>query len=516
MMRPVMNRKSVHRCRRGRAVLAAALAATVLAPGAVPAPASAAAPAFTGAGPIEVVSSERLGPRLHTVRVRTAALGGRPVDVRVLVPAGYDDAAAARRRYPVLYLFHGTSGRAADWTTMGDAERTTAGRDLIVVMPDAGFDGDGGGWFTDWFGTNGAGGPPKWETFHIRELLPWIDRTLRTVAERRGRAVYGLSQGGYGAMSYAARHPDLFAAAGSFSGAVNTTADAEAQAYTTPIVEATAVGLSGRGANEVFGPRTTQQLNWAAHDPATLAGNLRGMDLRLTTRNGRPGPLDDAPNPPSMVIEAGVRRLTQLFQGHLDRLGIPSSYHDEGPGQHTWGYWARDLRGAVPALMELFARPRPAPARITHQAAEARFSAWGWDVEMRRPAAEFATLKDAAADGFALSGSGSARVTTPPVYAPRSAATVRLRAPTTAGTERLVADAAGRLRIEVPLGPGNPDQAMTAAAALRGTRVFTTQVRIDGIARPRACVKRRAAAGRRGTARGRAPAPRCRGTRVSR
>ena len=54
------------------------------------------------------------------------------------------------RRYGVLYLLHGTSGRAADWTTSGGAEQTTAGRPLIVVMPDIGLNGDGGGWCTNW------------------------------------------------------------------------------------------------------------------------------------------------------------------------------------------------------------------------------------------------------------------------------------------------------------------------------------------------------------------------------
>ena len=60
---------------------------------------------------------------------------------------------------------------------------------------------------------------PRWETFHIDQLIPWIDHNLRTVADRRGRAIAGLSQGGFCSMSYAARHPDLFGVALSFSGA---------------------------------------------------------------------------------------------------------------------------------------------------------------------------------------------------------------------------------------------------------------------------------------------------------
>ena len=54
---------------------------------------------------------------------------------------------------------------------------------------------------------------PKLETFTIEQLIPWVDGHYRAAARRRGRAVAGLSMGGFGAMSYAARHPDLFASA---------------------------------------------------------------------------------------------------------------------------------------------------------------------------------------------------------------------------------------------------------------------------------------------------------------
>ena len=119
----------------------------------------------------------------------------------------------------MLYLFHGTSGRASDWVNAGDVVETTAGLPLIVVMPDAGFDGNGGGWFTNWVDQTTHLGPSQWETFHVEQLIPWIDANLRTVASREGRAVAGLSQGGFGSMTYAARHPDTFVSVASFSGA---------------------------------------------------------------------------------------------------------------------------------------------------------------------------------------------------------------------------------------------------------------------------------------------------------
>ena len=92
----------------------------------------------------------------------------------------------------------------------------TAGQPLIVVMPDGGR----GGWYSNWH-NGGRGGPPAWESYHIGQLIPLVDRRFRTVAARRGRAIAGLSMGGFGAFSYAARHPDLFTAAASFSGGLD-------------------------------------------------------------------------------------------------------------------------------------------------------------------------------------------------------------------------------------------------------------------------------------------------------
>src|SRR5262245_29723165 len=125
-------------------------------------------PALADGHGIHVESARQLDPRQLDAEVSTAALQ-HPVDVRILLPDDY--AAHPHRRYPVLYLFHGTSGRPSDWINFGNAEQTTAGLPLIVVLPDAGFNGDGGGWFTNWY-NGGAGGPRRGETFHIARVVP--------------------------------------------------------------------------------------------------------------------------------------------------------------------------------------------------------------------------------------------------------------------------------------------------------------------------------------------------------
>ena len=202
---------------------------------------------------IHIQSQRWLGPRQLDAELQTDALQ-HPVDTRILFPRAYFK--HPERRYPVLYLFHGTSGRPSDWVKSGDAKKTTRGLPMILVLPDAGFNGDGGGWCTNWY-NGGRHGQPEWETFHIDQFIPWIDSNLRTIPARRGRAIAGLSQGGFCSLSYAARHPDLFTSVAAFSGAAEIDRDPEAIALVTPIIQATAAGLDHAGPDDMFGPRAT-------------------------------------------------------------------------------------------------------------------------------------------------------------------------------------------------------------------------------------------------------------------
>ncbi|MGH3388514.1 MAG: alpha/beta hydrolase [Actinomadura sp.] len=198
---------------------------------------------------LRVTGSTRLTERLWDLTMDTPALDF-PVQVRILLPDGYDE--RPRRRYPVLYLLHGSFDTAASWTDKGDAERLTAGLPLIVVMPATAGKGDAGGWASDWR-NEGRGGPPKWETFTIDQLVPWVDARYRTRTERGGRAIAGLSMGGFSALSYAARHPDLFAAAASFSGAVDTN-----RLAVQPVVQLETLADGGATPDAIWGPARTR------------------------------------------------------------------------------------------------------------------------------------------------------------------------------------------------------------------------------------------------------------------
>jgi S-formylglutathione hydrolase FrmB len=259
--------------------------------------------------------------------LRTPALDG-VTRVRILLPAGYR--ADPRRRYPVLYLLHGAESDYRSWTRYGDAEAITARTAMIVVMPDGGTMG----WYTDWYqGQKPV--RPLWETYHVGELVPWVDAHFRTIAARRGRAIAGLSMGGYGALSYAARHPATFSAAASFSGALE-------------------IGSEG-----AWGPRSENPTRWRAHLPISLVGRLHALALLdVRTGNGDPGPLDKRGTRSSCGacrLERFLHPANVRLHERLRRLAIKHVWDDYGPGTHDWPYWRRDLRETLPGMIRALA-----------------------------------------------------------------------------------------------------------------------------------------------------------------
>ena len=435
---------------------------------------------------IHVVAATWVNQRMLDVTMSTAALA-KPVHVRVLVPSSYF--VDTTRRYSSIYLLHGcAAGRPSngleylEWSN-NDVEAITKDAPAIVVMPEAG----GGGFYTDW-SNGGAGGQPKWETFHIEQLLPWIDHNFRTIADRANRAIAGLSMGGIGSLSYASRHPDLFGSAAAFSGAAALT-NAEGVDPLASVVVTACAASDGGGADSIFGSPTTDELNWRAHgDPARLVTNLRNTSLYLYTGNGQPGPLDP-PGTGVSVVEVLAHMATVAFHDQLVAADIASFFDDYGPGTHAAVYFKRSFQDVLPRFLADFATPRP-QVPFTYQTADSRYSVFGWQVKIDRLAGEFSVIQDAGVEGFRLSGSGSATVVTGPVLERRQVYCVAVHSGTSVTTDVVRANREGALRVKVPLGAPNPDQQFTAAADAAGTNVYTSTVtftRAPGGPRGRAC-----------------------------
>jgi S-formylglutathione hydrolase FrmB len=369
-----------------------------------------AAPA--GAQGLTTVSSQALTPRVTEYVVNSPALNGAS-SLRVILPAGY--AENPTRRYPVLYLLHGAFDDYRSWVDKGGAEAATEPYPMIVVMPNGGTFG----WYANHY-NNG----PRWEDFHIRELIPWVDATFRTKPERSERAIAGLSMGGGGTAAYAGRHPDLFAALAPFSGVVN------------PI-------LLGPGEN-VHGPKATEIARWQGSDGTYLTPNYRTMaHIAVRTGNGTPGDLDTPGRPPD-GLEAALHTQNVNLHDRLTGLGIPHVWQTAN-GTHTWPYWERYLRQTLPEFQQVFDGDVPTPAKVNFRLPDNRWSAWGWTVQFdaARPY-DWTHLENADATGFSLTGKGLATVTTPAAYPPGKAYKAN-------GTP-VTADAEGRLTFGVDLG----------------------------------------------------------------
>jgi len=146
------------------------------------------------------------------------ALGGRRQPIDVYLPPGYGTHPA--RRYPVLYLLHGVPGRPGAFLATVRAgvveDELVARRKLrpmILVMP---FGSTGS--FTDKEWANGVGPNDAWETFLARDVVRAVDQRYRTIANGSGRALAGLSEGGYGALNIGLHHPGEFRVLESWSG----------------------------------------------------------------------------------------------------------------------------------------------------------------------------------------------------------------------------------------------------------------------------------------------------------
>ncbi|MEA2168462.1 MAG: hypothetical protein QOF76_1762, partial [Solirubrobacteraceae bacterium] len=233
---------------------------------------------------LTVVKTERRDAQTTIYYFRSAAVGpdATPdgiVRARVVLPRRY--ASEPTRRFPVVYHLHGTNNSATTWTD-ADVEKYIVGdTPVILVMPDGG----NYGFYTDHYGSvvGTTTQPPAWDTFHNLELVPWIDAHLRTTGRH---AIAGSSMGGFGSMAYPERHPGLYDAAASLSGAL----DIEL-AGTQPVLYA-AWGPC------VWGNPVTDADNWHANNPTEHVDKLKGVSLYVSSGNGLPGEHDDLGSPP--------------------------------------------------------------------------------------------------------------------------------------------------------------------------------------------------------------------------
>jgi putative tributyrin esterase len=277
---------------------------------------------------------------------------GRKMKYNIVLPAKYEQ---ATDRYPVLYLLHGYSGNYTNWSRMGVPDYARA-YDLIVVMPDG-----GNSWYVNWAKSE-EGQKNNWEDAIIKDLIGHVDATYRTIAKREGRAINGLSMGGYGGLLLGLKHPDMFCSVGSHSGAIALakTAAERLKAGTEPKKGKTPsstvdpkIGIEGFSSQAERSPKGqifSDADNASANDPFQLVlaiprDKLPHIYIDCGTEDG--------------LIKSNIEFVKLLMEKQ-----IPFTYAQSGGG-HNAPYWTREVGHSMAvqfAIMERSLGKTPAGA----------------------------------------------------------------------------------------------------------------------------------------------------------
>jgi len=217
-----------------------------------------------------------------------------------------------KSRFPVVYLLHGYDGWYSNWIIRVPELINYADQyQTLIVCPD--------GAKNSWYFDSPLDSAFRYETHIATEVVDYIDKNYKTIADKNKRAITGLSMGGHGALFLALRHPGIYGAAGSMSGGVDLKESKNRYE------------ISGR-----IGDTLLQAGNWQKFSVINIIENETNRGLKLFIDCGDRD-----------IFIDGNRRLHQKMQ----RLKIPHTYI-ERPGEHNWDYW----RNAIPYQLLFFQR----------------------------------------------------------------------------------------------------------------------------------------------------------------
>ena len=252
--------------------------------------------------PLPAVITSTAGSKVLSRTMHSEALD-RDWPYILYLPPGY---APREDRYPVLYLLHGSGGDASDWITQGHLQRIVDGliarheiAPLLIVMPQGG---------TDWY----VDRKEPIETAFFEELLPEIETHYAVQTGRDGRAIGGVSMGGFGALRYAMTRPQHFCGAMLLGPAIYSG---------DPPIGSAARYVRVFGDRQ-FDPHVWRSLNYPAQWQAYLS---RGYRVPMFIAAG-----DD-----DLRIQAEA---SQLYT-HLREANQPAELRIIDGG-HTWAVWS--------------------------------------------------------------------------------------------------------------------------------------------------------------------------------
>ena len=237
-----------------------------------------------------------------------------PMDVNVILPDSY--ATSPEKKYPVVYILHGYDGNYTTWLTLTEPRLDSLAThyNMIFVLPDG---------RDSWYWDAPADSTLKMESFFVDELVPYIDKNYRTIADKNHRAITGLSMGGHGSLYLAMRHSDIWGSCGSMSGGVNINKDKWAKSWK----------IATR-----LGDKAQHPERWENYTVINLVKDLKPGQLNIIFDCG----VDD--------FFIGVNR---ELNEELLKYNIPHDY-TERPGRHTHPYWKNSIRYHLQYFHDIF------------------------------------------------------------------------------------------------------------------------------------------------------------------
>ena len=235
---------------------------------------------------------------------------GRQISYALYLPLSYD---ASERKYPVVFFLHGANENERRWSTRGRTDimidrMVEAGEigEFIVAIP----------FGANSFYTNSISGE-RWEDMITTEFIPMIESTTRAEGTRAGRALSGISMGGYGALKLAFKHPEFF---GSVSAHSPMLIDDFAAAANRLRRARTFYALF----DNIFGV-SRDLAYWDENNPLRIARDTGGLDgLRIYF---------DCGTADEYGFHVGATQLSEI----LNARGIDHEFH-LFPGNHGWDY----------------------------------------------------------------------------------------------------------------------------------------------------------------------------------
>jgi S-formylglutathione hydrolase FrmB len=238
---------------------------------------------------------------------------GHDLPYAIQLPPSYQKDTS--RRYPVLYFLHGMFGTEREFERRGVAAEIDKLRadgtigDLIIVSPAGG----------NSFYLNSKGGV-RYEDAIVNDLIPYIEKTYRVIGGRGGRAIQGISMGGFGALNIAFKHPDMFSSvtthcAALFVSLPNTTGDDRRSQFIKSII------------GNIFGDPPDEEF-FQSNNPIKLAT----VDAAAIKKSGLKIYFDCGEQD-----QYGFAQTNKVLDTQLTQAGVAHDFH-LFPGNHGWNY----------------------------------------------------------------------------------------------------------------------------------------------------------------------------------